>query len=261
MVAAMPPLLRDLHDWVNGADAHVVLVDGDEVLAFAARMRHRAHPQRDLAAVYPAGSDDASALYNAVRGRRNPLKVRIPADDTAGIAAAIATGFKERIRSATYKVAAYKFTGDTGLAVEAIEGDATREFLDALAVLYMDSHRWDPPAVLRRKYVRDAMAAGAQHMALVRDAAGEVIGVGVAHASDDPNVAADIALVGPLDQSHRDADAITRALLSHLATFYAFGDAPLWFEIDTGEGTNEALARVVTPHASPEEEVVILTSD
>jgi hypothetical protein len=147
------------------------------------------------------------------------------------------------------------------LPVEAVEGDATREFLDALAVLYMDSHRWDPPAPLRRGFVRDALAAGAQHMAFVRDASGEPIGVGAAHASDDPGVAADIALVGPLDQAHPDADAITTALVSHLAAFYALRDAPLWFEIDTGEGTNEALARLVTPHASPEDEVVILTSD
>jgi hypothetical protein len=259
MVAAMPPLLRDLHSWVNQADAHLALVDGDDVVGFAARTRHKAHPQRDLAAVYAAERADIEALYDAVRGKR-PLKVRLPADDHDGIAIATARGFTERIRSATYRVAAYRLTGDFGCEVTPVF-DATREFLDAITILYADTHRWDPPAIYTRRYVRQTMVNGAQHMAVVRDEAGQVIGVGAALASDDASVAADIALVGPLDHAHRDADAITRSLVAHLASFYAHGDAPLWFEIDTGEGTNVALANVVTPHSPAEDEVVILTSD
>jgi len=95
----------------------------------------------------------------------------------------------------------------------------------------------------------------------VRDAAGEPIGVGVIHASEDESVAADVALVGPLDQSHPDAELITRALLGLLAAPYRLERAPLWFEVDSGEGTNVALANIVIPLAAAEDEVVVLTSD
>jgi hypothetical protein len=259
IVAAMPPLPRDLHSWVNQADFHLALVDGDQVVGFAARTKHKAHPQRELAAVYASDADGVKALYAAVRGRK-PLKIRLPADDYDGLAIAAANGFTERIRSATYRVPAHVFTDAATFAVEPVD-DATRELLDAVAVLYADTHRWDPPAVYTRRYVRQTMVNGAQHMALVRDDDGAPIGVGVALGSDDTSVAADIALVGPLDHTHPNADAITQSLLAHLAKFYAFGDAPLWFEIDTGEGTNASLARFVTPHSPAEEEVVILTSD
>ena len=255
----MPPLPRDLHSWVNQADFHLALVDGDEVVGFAARTKHKAHPQRELAAVYAADASDVTALYDAARGRK-PLKIRLPADDYDGLAIATAHGFTERIRSATYRVPAHVLTDGAAFDVEAVD-DATRELLDAVAVLYADTHRWDPPAVYTRRYVRQTMVNGAQHMALARDSAGAPIGVGVALRSDDASVAADIALVGPLDHTHPDAHAITQSLLAHLAKFYAFGDAPLWFEIDTGDGTNASLARLVTPHSPAEEEVVILTSD
>ncbi|MEY2419875.1 MAG: hypothetical protein QOG90_2555 [Actinomycetota bacterium] len=255
----MPPLLRDLHSWVNQADFHVALVDGDEVIGFGARMRHRAHPQRDLGAVYATERADIEGLYNVVRGKR-PVKVRVPADDYDGVAIATAKGLTERIRSATYRVPAHVFTGEFGYEVTPVF-DATREFLDAIGVLYADTHRWDPPAPYTRRYIRQTMVNGAQHMAFVRDENDQPIGVAAALASDDHGVAADIALAGPLDHAHPDADAITRSLLAHLASFYALGDAPLWFEIDSGEGTNVALADIVTPHAPAEDEVVILTSD
>jgi hypothetical protein len=139
--------------------------------------------------------------------------------------------------------------------------DATRELTDAFTLLYADAHQWDPPAIYTRRYVRQSMMNGAQHMAVIRDDDGQIIGVGAAHASDDPSVAADIALVGPLEQAHPNAPAITRALLAHLATFYADLRVPLWFEVDTGAGTNVALANLVTPLAAADDEVVILTSD
>jgi hypothetical protein len=259
IVAGLSDLERDLFGWVNQADHHVALLQHDEVVGFAARTRHRSHPQRDLAAAFAEHPADVDALYEAVRGRK-PLKIRLPARDYDGVAHACARGFTERIRSATYRVPAHVFTGDFGCEVMPVF-DATRELLDAVAVLYADTHRWDPPAPYTRRFVRQSMAVGAQQMAFVRDAGGEVIGVGLAHANEDPAAAADIALVGPLDHNHPDADAITRSLLAHLASFYENEGAPLWFEVDTGEGTNASLARIVTPHAPAEEEVVILTSD
>lgn len=256
----MPPLLRDLHGWVNQAGFHVALVDGDEVIGFGARTKHTAHPQRDLAAVYAHARADVDALYDALRGRK-PLKVRLPAADAEGLAIAGDRGFTERIRSATYRVDAATF-GEVALPYElAPVFDATRELHDAVAVLYADTHRWDPPAPYTRRYVRQAMLAGAQHMAFVRDGTGDPIGVGVIHASDDESVAADVALVGPLDQTHPDAELITRALLGHLAAPYRLERAPLWFEVDSGAGTNVALANIVTPLATAEDEVVVLTSD
>jgi hypothetical protein len=260
LIADMPPLLRDLHSWVNQAEFHVALLDGDEVIGFGARTKHRAHPQRDLAAVWATERADADTLYGAVRGKK-PLKVRLPAADDEGLATVHALGFTQRIRSATFRVATDAFA-PVALPYEvAPVFDATREFLDAIAVLYADTHRWDPPAPYTRRYVRQTMAAGAQQMAFVRDGDGQPIGVGALLASEDDSVAGDIALVGPLDQSHADAEPITRALLAQLAAPYRLETAPLWFEIDTGEGTNHALANVVTPLASAEDEVVILTSD
>jgi hypothetical protein len=260
MIAAMPPLLRDLHGWVNQANFHVALVDGDEVIGFGARTKHTAHPQRDLGAVYASERADIDALYDAIRGRK-PLKVRVPADDADGIAIAQARGFTERIRSATYRIDAAAFPEVATPYELAPVFDATRELHDAVAVLYADTHRWDPPAPFTRRYVRQAMLAGAQHMAFVRDGTGEPIGVGVIHASEDETVASDLSLIGPLEQSHPDADLITRALLGHLAAPYRLEREPLWFEIDTGEGTNVALANIVTPLASAEDEVIVLTSD
>ena len=257
VIAAMPPLLRDLHSWVNQADFHVALVDGDTVDGFGARSKHKSHPPRDLAAVHAAERADVEALYDAVRGPK-PLKVRLPAEDDAGLAIVTSRGFTERIRSATYRVPADEFADAGPYRVEEVFS-ATREVTDAFTVFYAGSHTWDPPAVYTRRFVRQTMLAGSQHIALVRDDDGAPIGVGAAHANDDPSVAVDVALVGPLDQSHPDADAITRSLLAHLAGCYR-GET-LWFEIDTGEGTNASLARLVTPHALAEDEVVILTSD
>ena len=257
LIAAMPPLLRDLHSWVNQADFHVALVDGDAVVGFGARAKHKSHPQRDLAAVHAIERADVEALYDAVRGRK-PLKVRLPADDYDGLTIVGARGFTERIRSATYRVPADEF-GDAGAYRVEEVFSATREVTDAFTIFYAGSHLWDPPAIYTRRFVRQTMLAGSQHIALVRDDDGVPIGVGAAHANDDPSVAVDIALVGPLDQSHPDADGITRSLLAHLAGFYR-GET-LWFEVDTGDGTNVALARLVTPRATAEDEVVILTSD
>lgn len=265
IVAAFSPLDRDLHSWVNQADFHVALVDGDDVIGFGARMKHSAHPRRDLAAVYvdPTAASDhecTDALYQAVAAKK-PLKVRVRADDDAGLAVAARRGFTERIRSATYRVPASAFARQAPAYEVREVYDATKQMTDAITVLYADSHQWDPPAVYTRRYVRQTMLHGAQQMALVYDNDGDVIGAGAALRSDDASVAADIALVGPLDQAHPDADAITQALLVHLASFYADARAPLWFEIDTGAGTNLSLARAITALAPAEEEVVILTSD
>ncbi len=260
-IEGFAPLERDLHGWVNQADYHLALVEGSDVVGFAARTKHKAHPQRDLAAVYVAPRANRreceDALYRRVRGKR-PLKVRLPAADVEALAVAAAHGFVERIRSATYRVANSLVAGPTtAIGVE----DPTRELLDAFAVLYADSHRWDPPSPFTRRYVRQAMLLGAQHMAVVRDDDGQVVGVGAAHASEELSVAADIALVGPLDQDRADADEITRSLLGYLAAQYADDDAPLWFEVDTGDGTNASLARLITPIATADDEVVILTTD
>ena len=88
-----------------------------------------------------------------------------------------------------------------------------------------------------------------------------IVGIGVAHGSADKSCAADISLCGALDPTGPDADAITATLLGHLAAPSRDDPRPLWFEIDTGPGTNEALARLVTPLASPNDEIVVLTSD
>ncbi|HUR78508.1 MAG TPA: hypothetical protein VMZ22_11210 [Acidimicrobiales bacterium] len=263
LIGALAPLPRDLLSWVNQADAHLALVDGTDVVGFGARMRHRAHPQRDLAAMFVLEGVErefADALYYAIPAKR-PLKIRLPADDYDGLDIARDHGFVERIRSATYRVAADAFAeGPHSYAVLPVE-HATRELTDAFTLLYADSHRWDPPAIYTRRYVRQAMLNGAQHMAVVRDDDGAILGAGATHASDDASVAADIALVGALNQAHPDADDITGALLAHLCAFYAEDPAPLWFEVDSGEGTNAALARSVTHLAPAEDEVVILTTD
>jgi hypothetical protein len=261
MIEGFAPLERDLLGWVNQADYHLALVEGTEVVGFAARSKHRAHPRRDLVAVYVAPRADQreceDALYRSVRAKR-PLKARLPANDAERLAVVAAHGFTERIRSATYRVPNFQVAGPTNAT--AVE-NPTRELIDAFAVLYADTHRWDPPSPFTRRYVRQAMLNGAQHMAVVRDDDGQVVGVGAAYASEDLSVAADIALVGPLDQDRADADDITRSLLGYLAAQYADDDAPLWFEVDTGEGTNASLARLITPLALAEDEVVILTTD
>ena len=86
-------------------------------------------------------------------------------------------------------------------------------------------------------------------------------GIGVVHASEDDSCAADISLVGALDPTSPDADAITATLVGHLARPYRDDKRPLWFEVDTGAGTNEPLARLVTPRTKPVDEIVILTND
>jgi hypothetical protein len=221
MIEALPDLERDLLAWVNQADSHLALVVEGEVAGFGARTRHTAHPQRDLAAVYvaPHVGDQrhyADALYHAVPLKK-PLKVRLPGYDAEGLAVAADHGLTERIRSATYRVGANAYAGTPSLPVEAI-ANPTRELNDAFNLLYADAHRWDPPSIFTRRYVRQAMLNGAQQMAVVRDHRGEIIGVGAAHYTDDPSAAADISLVGPLDQSHPDAREITASLLAHLAT-------------------------------------------
>lgn len=264
MIEGLPALERDLLGWVNQANFHLALVDGEEVVGFGARTKHTAHPRRDLGAVYVApGVADArhfaDALYHALPSKK-PLKIRLQAHDADAIGVATDHGFTERIRSATYRIGANAFAATPELPVIEMF-QPTRELTDAFTLLYADSHQWDPPAIYTRRYVRQAMLNGAQQMAVIRDDGGEIIGVGAAHASEDPSVAADIALVGPLQQSHPDAATITRSLLAHLASFYADEPAPLWFEVDTGAGTNVALASAVTPLAPAEDEVVVLTSD
>ena len=264
MIEGLPALERDLLGWVNQAEFHLALLDGDDLVGFGARTKHTAHPRRDLGAVYVAphvtdARHFADALYHALPLKK-PLKVRLAASDVDGLAVAHDHGFTERIRSATYRIGANAFAGTPELPVVAIDAP-TRELNDAFNLLYRDTHKWDPPSIFTRRYVRQAMLNGAQHMAVVRAIDGAVIGVGAAYRSDDPSAAADISLLGPLDQSHPDAVAITRSLLAHLASFYAGESAPLWFEVDTGEGTNLALANLVTPLAPAEDEVVILTSD
>lgn len=260
-VAALPALRRDLDAWVNQADAHVALVEGDDVVGFAARARHKEHPQRDLVCVHTRDgfSVHRDHLLRAVTPPRKarPFKLRLPADAHDELGWAIGTGFTERIRSATHLVPADAF--DPGRA-EDVDPNA-RGLTGILTALYEQTHRWDPPAPFNRRYVRQAMLAGAQQVAVVRDPNGEIAGVGVAHASDDDTVAADISLVGALDPSAPDADAITAALVGHLATPYRGDPRPLWFEVDRGPGTNEPLARLVTPRATANDEIVILTTD
>jgi len=259
MIDALPDLERDLFGWVNQADTHLALVDGDELTGFGARTKHTAHPQRDLVAAFANDKADLEGIYRALPLKK-PVKARVAAHDAEHLATVRALGFSERIRSATYRVGANAFAGTPELPVIAMP-DATRELTDAFTLLYADTHQWDPPAIYTRRYVRQSMMNGAQQMAVIRDDDGQIVGVGAAHRSDDPTVAADIALVGPLEQAVADAAAITRSLLAHLATFYEDARAPLWFEVDTGEGTNVALANLVTPLAPAGDEVVILTSD
>ncbi len=260
LVAGFSPLRRDLDGWVNQAESHAALVDGDEVVGFAARKRHKEHPQRDLATVYVrAGSgDEAADLLRLVTGRKpRPLKLRVPANAYDDLDLAHRLGFTERIRSATYAVRADAF--DAVGAAEVV--DPNRRDLGAIVnALYVNTHQWDPPATFARRYIRQAMLNGAQHVAAVFDD-DALVGIGIAHAPLDESCAADLALVGALDPSSPHADAITAALVGHLAAHYRDDARPLWFEIDTGPGTNEALARLVTPRATATDEIVILTND
>jgi hypothetical protein len=261
IVEGFPPLRRDLDAWVNQAEYHVALVDDTTVVGFAARTRQKPHPLRDLVSVYvqpsPVADEWAAGLYRTAKAKR-ALKVRLPADDDIGLEWANAAGFTERIRSATYRVPAYHLAG----ASDAVPVDASgHELVDALGALYEATHTWDPPATFTRRYIRQSMVLGAEHLAITVDDDALITGVGIAHRSDDPHVAADISLVGALDPDAPDADAITRSLVAHLASFYVHADAPLWFEVDTGAGTNTPLARLITPMTAAEDEVVILTDD
>lgn len=261
-VAGFAPLRRDLDAWVNQAEYHVALVDDSGVVGFGARSRHKSHPDSDLVTVWvaarPNRAECEDALFNALRFRtKRQQKARADATDADALAALTRNGFVERIRSATYTVRARDLAGTSAaIAVD----DRGRALTDALRDLYASSHRWDPPAHFTHRHIRQSMILGAEHIAITLDDAGAITGVGIAHRSDDPAAAADVALVGPVDQAHPDADAITRDLLAHLAACYVEEREPLWFEIDTGPGTNEALARAITPLASPTEEVVIFTT-
>lgn len=260
IVAGFPWLRRDVDAWVNQADAHAALVEGDEVVGFAARKRHKEHPQRDLAAFYTRDNSapDAANLLRHVCGRRpRALKLRLPADDHVTLATARELHFVERIRSATYLVPAGAFSSKRA----AEDVDPNRRDLPAIVnSLYANTHRWDPPASFTKRYIRQAMLNGAQHAAAVFDG-NKLLGVGVAHAPADDTTAADVSLVGALDPTSPDADEVTAALVAHLVAPYRGDRRPIWFEIDTGEGTNEALARLVTPLAEPTDEIVILTTD
>ncbi len=263
MVAALPELRRDLDSWVNQADVEIAAVVGNRVVGYAARKAHREHPQRDLGSVYVEARGDArdisDALYaSLLRPRAKPLKLRLPADDLDGIANATSRGFVERIRSATFVIAARDLVGpSTAEEVDYVP----RDVFDGFAALYRNTHLWDPAQAFSRRYVRRMLLAGASHVVAIRDTDGRVTAVGAAHASEDSSVAADIALAGAVDPNAADADALTRMVVAKLASFYA-EDEPLWFEADHGDGTNEPLARLVNEtSAAPRDEVVVLTSD
>lgn len=264
IVEGFSPLRRDLDAWVNQADAHVALVDGDDVVAFAARKRHKEHPQRDLVAFHATGQPLASVadMLRLVAGRKpRPLKLRLPADDAAGRAVARELGFTERIRSATYLVPASAFDAVGNVQGDVEDVDPNRRDLTAvLNALYANTHRWDPPASFTRRYIRQGMLNGAQHAAAVfyGDA---LVGIGIEHAPADDSCAADVSLVGAIEPDGPDADAVTAALVGHLVAPYRNDLRPIWFEIDTGPGTNEPLARLVMPKGTPVDEIAILTSD
>ncbi len=261
VVAGFPPLRRDLDGWVNQGDAHAALVEGDEVVGFAARRRHRDHPDRDLATFWVRGNESPHTIADLLRAvlprKPRPLKLRFPSDDNANLDIARQLDFTERIRSATYLVPANAFEA----IGEAEDVDPNRRDLAMIvAALYENTHRWDPPAPLNRRYVRQAMLNGAQAVAATYDG-NRLTGIGVVHASEDDACAADISLVGALDPTSPDADAITATLVGHLARPHRDDKRPLWFEVDTGAGTNEPLARLVTPKTKPVDEIVILTND
>lgn len=260
IVATFSPLRRDLDAWVNQADAHAALVSDGEVIGFAARKRHREHPDRDLAAFYvrDGSAHGAADLLRAVMPRkRKPFKLRLPADDAQNLAIAHQLDFKERIRSATYTVPADAFEA-VGVA-EDIDPNR-KDLAPILNSLYANTHRWDPPAPFSRRYIREAMLNGARAAAAVFDG-DALVGIGVAHAPIDDSCAVEISLVGALDPTGPDADAITATLVGHLAMPYRDDRRPIWFEVDTGPGTNEPLARLVAPKATPADEIVILTND
>ncbi len=264
IVAGFGPLRRDLDAWVNQADVHMTLVDDDGLLGFAARRKHKEHPSRDLVSIFveargrDLGHEDR--LLAALAGKR-PLKMRLPAEDYDELVVAGRLGFTERIRSATHQMSAADLAEPVDANIEIVEG-APRDVIDAFEVLYGNTHQWDPPTRFTRRYIRQAMLNGAQHIGVIRDDDARIIGVGAAHASTDDAVAADIALVGALDPRRADALEITGALVAHLASFYAHASEPLWFEVDRGPGTNEPLARVVDRFVPPAyDEVVILTND
>lgn len=264
IVAAFRPLRRDLDGWVNQADVHMALVDEASLLGFAARRKHKEHPERDLVSIYidpkvrDLGHEDR--LLASIGGKR-PLKMRLPADDYDDLAMAGRLGFTERIRSATHHLAAADLAAAVEAKIEVVAG-TPRDVVDAFEVFYANTHLWDRPARFTRRYIRQAMLNGSQHLAVIRDDGARIVGVGAAHGSSDDAVAADLALVGAVDPANVDADHITRALVAHLASFYADDQSPLWFEVDRGAGTNEPLARLVDRFATPGiDEVVILTND
>ena len=265
IVAGFGPLRRDLDGWVNHADVHMALVDDSGLLGFAARRKHKEHPTRDLVSLYVAekarGLQYEESLLAALGGKQ-PLKMRLPAEDFDDVAAATRLGFTERIRSATHHIPAYQLADVADHShVEAVDG-APRDVVDAFEVFYANTHRWDPPTRFTRRYVRQAMLNGSEHLAVIRDDDGIIVGVGAAHASLDDAVAADISLVGGLVPTATDANDLTAALVAHLSSFYVNDAQPLWFEVDRGTGTNEPLARLVDRFATVGyEEVVILTND
>ncbi len=264
IVAGFGPLRRDLDAWVNQADVHMALVDDDGLLGFAARRKHKEHPSRDLVSIFveargrDLGHEDR--LLASLAGKR-PMKMRLPAEDYDDLAVAGRLGFTERMRSATHHVPAADLAHPVDANVEIVEV-ARRDVIDAFEVLYGNTHQWDPPTRFTRRYIRQAMLNGSQHIAVIRDDDARIIGVGAAHASSDDAIAADISLVGAVDPTRADANEITSALVAHLASFYAHANEPLWFEVDRGPGTNEPLARVVDRFAPPAyDEVVVVTND
>ena len=264
IVAGFEPLRRDLDGWVNQADVHMALVDDTGMRGFAARRKHKEHPDRDLVSVYvepPLRDLDHEERLLAALASKRPFKMRLPAEDWDGLALAARLGFTERIRSATHHIHASDLAGAPDASIEVVDG-APRDVIDAFELFYAATHRWDPPTRFTRRYVRQAMLNGSQHLAVLRDDDARIVGVGAAHASIDDAVAADVALVGAVDPAGPDADRITSALVAHLASFYVNANEPLWFEVDRGPGTNEPLARLVDRFATPAfEEVVILTND
>lgn len=265
LVAGFPELHRDLHQWVNGASTHIAAVDGDDLVGFAAKSRFADHPDRDLVAVHtvphPESRTIGDALYQAIAHQRRPrpLKVRLLADDLDGEALAIANGFTRRITSATYLVAPATLDGPT----DAIEYQLLpRDVIDAFRELYVNTHRWDPPRYFNRRHMRSTLLAGAVHVIALRDDDGAVVAVGAAHASTEPDSAADISLAGAVDPDAPDADDRTRQVLSALASFYDDQPLPLWFEADDGPGTNTPLFRAVTATgATPRDAVAVYTND
>ena len=224
----------------------LALVEGDDVTGFAARKRHKEHPQRDFASfwVRDGSAHDAADLFRAVTPRKpRPLKLRLPADDEVNLDIAGKLAFRENIRSATYMLGADAFDADRH-AVEDV--DPNRKDLAP-----MPSTR---STRTRIAGIRPRPSAGATSARPCSTAPKRPPSCSTATRSS----ASAWPTLRPTRHSRPTSRWSARSIppaptptrspatpVAALAAFYVDDARPIWFEVDPGQGTNEPLARLI----------------